>query len=233
MAPDPARRPGWKPALILTAFAALCALLLQIVQQYTAPRIAAGQLAERQLQLQAVLQDLAHDNLPAADCTLFRDADAFADTDSHRVYRVRQQDQARALIYEAVAHDGYSGDIHLLIGLDMNNRVTGVRVTAHRETPGLGDKIERNKSPWIDSFSNRIWHESERARWAVKKDGGEFDAFTGATITPRAVIASVQRIARLHSQRAAELFAAAANCQTDAALPDAKRAMPAEKQATP
>ncbi len=217
MVADPARRSGWKPALILTAFAALCAVLLSVVQQYAAPRITAGQLAERQQQLQAVLQGIAHDNLPAGDCTLISDADAYADTEQHRVYRVRLQNQPQALIYQAVAHDGYSGDIHLLIGIDMHNRVTGVRVTAHKETPGLGDKIERSKSPWIDSFRDRIWRDGEQSRWAVKKDGGEFDAFTGATVTPRAVIAGVQRIARLHQARAAELFAATSNCQTEAA----------------
>ncbi|HET8791735.1 MAG TPA: RnfABCDGE type electron transport complex subunit G, partial [Modicisalibacter sp.] len=87
----------------------------------------------------------------------------------------------------------YSGDISLLVGIDANGELTGVRVLSHRETPGLGDKIEVRKSDWITQFAGLSLGNPPIEQWAVKKDGGVFDAFTGATITPRAVIGAIKR----------------------------------------
>ncbi len=93
---------------------------------------------------------------------------------------------------EAIAPDGYGGDIHLLVGIDVNGTVTGVRVTSHRETPGLGDYIDRNKSPWIEQFVGKSLTTPAAKHWKVVKDGGRFDARAGATITPRAVVKAVK-----------------------------------------
>lgn len=92
-----------------------------------------------------------------------------------------------------VAPDGYSGNINLLVGIDMSGAILGVRVTSHRETPGLGDQIELKKSDWIKSFNGRTLGSPPHSEWNVKKNGGEFDQFTGATITPRAVVKAVQK----------------------------------------
>ncbi|HBQ6636558.1 electron transport complex subunit RsxG, partial [Klebsiella pneumoniae] len=97
------------------------------------------------------------------------------------------------------APDGYSGAIQLLVAADFSGTVLGTRVTEHHETPGLGDKIELRLSDWITHFAGKVIHGQGDSHWAVKKDGGDFDQFTGATITPRAVVNAVKR-AGLYAQ---------------------------------
>lgn len=117
----------------------------------------------------------------------------------HRVYIAEKNGTPVAAVMEATAPDGYSGAIQLLVGVDFNGTVLGTRVTEHHETPGLGDKIERRFSDWITHFSGKSIQGANDSRWAVKKDGGDFDQFTGATITPRAVVNAVKR-AGLYAQ---------------------------------
>jgi electron transport complex, RnfABCDGE type, G subunit len=112
---------------------------------------------------------------------------------NHKVYIARQNDEPVAAVMEATAPDGYSGAIQLLVGADFSGTVLGSRVTQHHETPGLGDKIELRHSDWITRFAGKIIHGANDPHWAVKKDGGDFDQFTGATITPRAVVNAVKR----------------------------------------
>ena len=100
--------------------------------------------------------------------------------------------QPAGIVLEAVAPEGYSGDIGLLIGIDASGLLTGVRVTQHKETPGLGDYIQLSKSPWILQFDGKSYHPDQDSLWKVKKDGGEFDSRAGATITPRAIVKSVR-----------------------------------------
>jgi electron transport complex protein RnfG len=107
-------------------------------------------------------------------------------------YRARRNNEVTGIILPATARDGYSGDIRLLVGIDRGGAVAGVRVLSHRETPGLGDKIELKKSDWVLSFDHKTLADPAPDRWAVIKDGGDFDAFTGATVTPRAVVAAVK-----------------------------------------
>jgi electron transport complex protein RnfG len=105
----------------------------------------------------------------------------------------REDEKILAIIVPGIAADGYSGDIKLITGIYMDGTVAGVRVLSHSETPGLGDKIELRKSSWINSFKGTSLNDPKPARWSVKKDGGDFDQFTGATITPRAVVTHVKR----------------------------------------
>ncbi|MEX3019587.1 electron transport complex subunit RsxG [Kluyvera sp. STS39-E] len=111
----------------------------------------------------------------------------------HKVYIAKMDDKPVAAVLEATAPDGYSGAIQLLVGADFNGTVLGTRVTEHHETPGLGDKIELRLSNWITFFSGKKISGASDSQWAVKKDGGQFDQFTGATITPRAVVNAVKR----------------------------------------
>ncbi|HIE5254938.1 TPA: electron transport complex subunit RsxG, partial [Serratia marcescens] len=113
----------------------------------------------------------------------------------HRLYLARKNGQPTAAALETTAPDGYSGAIKLLVGADFNGTVLGTRVIEHHETPGLGDKIELRISDWISFFSGKKIEGPDDKRWAVKKDGGMFDQFTGATITPRAVVNAVRRTA--------------------------------------
>jgi len=105
----------------------------------------------------------------------------------------RRDGEAIALLLPVRVPDGYSGDIHLVVGVDRDARVTGVRVLEHRETPGLGDAIEVRRSDWIEDFRGRALGDPPRARWTVRSEGGAFDGFTGATITPRAITRAVAR----------------------------------------
>src|SRR5690606_24060195 len=106
----------------------------------------------------------------------------------------------------AVAPDGYSGAMRMLVGVNRDGTLAGVRVLTHRETPGLGDKVDLSKSDWILGFNGRSLGNPEPDRWGVKKDGGEFDQFTGATITPRAVTAQVKRVLQQVEQSRTLLF---------------------------
>jgi len=114
-------------------------------------------------------------------------------------WRVQQGSEA-ATILPVVTRQGYNGDIHLLVAINQSGQLTGVRVTHHQETPGLGDDIERSRSAWITSFNGLSLESLPPSGWAVSKEGGEFDSFTGATITPRAVINAVYEALRYYQR---------------------------------
>ncbi|HFR4130290.1 electron transport complex subunit RsxG [Raoultella ornithinolytica] len=117
----------------------------------------------------------------------------------HKIWIAKNNDAPVGVVMEATAPDGYSGAIQLLVAADFKGTVLGIRVTEHHETPGLGDKIELRLSDWITHFAGKVIHGSGDSHFAVKKDGGDFDQFTGATITPRAVVNAVKR-AGLYAQ---------------------------------
>lgn len=139
----------------------------------------------------------------------FADNDLLADTATVdgdggplKVHRARKDGRVVGVIYQ-VTGKGYAGPIRIVMGVDRDGRVLGVRVTRHTETPGLGDKIEAHRDPWVHRFAGRSLGDPEPARWAVKKDGGDFDQFAGATITPRAVVGAVKGgLQRFAAQRA-------------------------------
>jgi len=105
-----------------------------------------------------------------------------------------------------VAPDGYSGDIKLIVGINLDGTIAGVRALSHKETPGLGDKVDLRKSNWILNFNGRSLLQPSIEQWAVKKDGGTFDQFTGATITPRAVVKSVKKALLFFQQQRDVIF---------------------------
>ena len=121
-------------------------------------------------------------------------------------YHVRQGNKVIGVILPATARDGYSGDIRALIGVRLDGSVEGVRVVAHRETPGLGDKVDLRKSDWILDFNERSLTNPVLSGWNVEKEGGVFDQFTGATVTPRAVILATRRALEYATLNAATLF---------------------------
>lgn len=124
------------------------------------------------------------------------------------VHRGRLRGRDAALVLTVVAPDGYSGAIVLLMAVDREGRVLGVRVTRHGETPGLGDDIEAGRSDWITRFTGRALGDPEPSRWAVRKDGGDFDQFAGATVTPRAVVGAVKRCLELIARHGDALYGA-------------------------
>ncbi len=139
---------------------------------------------QRELLLQVIPQDYFNNNL-LESAVIPQDKNLLG---IQKIYFAKKDGNVSAYAYETTAPDGYSGDIRLLVGLDPKGEVLGVRVIEHHETPGLGDKIELRISNWILGFTNQPINEHNLSEWAVKKDGGKFDQFSGATITPRAVV---------------------------------------------
>jgi Na+-translocating ferredoxin:NAD+ oxidoreductase subunit G len=123
-----------------------------------------------------------------------------------KIYVARSKGAVVAVILPATAPDGYTGDIDLIIGVNADGTIAGVRTLTHKETPGLGDKVDLKKSDWILGFNGKSLQEPAPELWAVKKDKGVFDQFTGATITPRAVTAAVKRSLEYFDNNRAELL---------------------------
>ncbi|MFC2553183.1 MAG: electron transport complex subunit RsxG [Rodentibacter sp.] len=146
---------------------------------------------QRELLLQVIPQNY-FDNNPAETVAIPQDERLQG---IQKIYLAKKNGQISAYAYETTAPDGYSGNIRLLVGLTPQGEVLGVRVIEHHETPGLGDKIELRISDWILSFNNQPINNDNLSEWAVKKDGGKFDQFSGATITPRAIVNQVKRSA--------------------------------------
>ena len=122
------------------------------------------------------------------------------------VYRAKKNNQVIAVIIEAIAPDGYSGEIKTLVGIDQEDKILGVRVITHKETPGLGDYIAIDKSQWSKNFNLKYLDKVSEKQWAVKKDGGDFDYISGATITPRAVIKSTYKCLLYSKENKKRLF---------------------------
>lgn len=176
-------REQWHIVISLVLVAVVATLLLGITHSFTSEPIARARKASLHRALQQVLPPHAND--PQKDAVRVG-----GEQQAVKVFPARDADgNVVGLAWEVVAPDGYSGSIRILVGVMPDGRIYAIKVTDHRETPGLGDGIVRNQR-WINSFSGRTL---ERTRWAVKKDGGDFDQFTGATITPRAVVRAVHQ----------------------------------------
>jgi electron transport complex protein RnfG len=179
-------------ALTLAVVGALGLGGLLALRALTAERIAEQQ-RESTLRALAVLLPADFDNDPQADRIDVVAPAWLGSEDALTVRRARQGGRVQALLLEAVAPDGYNGDIRLLVGVDAEGRVIGVRVVEHHETPGLGDPIEIERGPWITGFDGRSLRDPTENAWRVRRDGGAFDQLAGATITPRAVVGAVRR----------------------------------------
>jgi len=183
---------AWRNALTLGLVAMVGTGLLAGVNQLTRQRVESQERHAALVQLGQLLPSSRYDNALQDDSYSFRDTVWFPSGQAITVYRARMGSEPIAAIFRLAATDGYNGDINLLIGINLDGSLTGVRVLSHKETPGLGDPIETAKSNWILTFSGRSLSNPEKDGWAVKIDGGEFDQFTGATITPRAVVKAVR-----------------------------------------
>lgn len=199
------RRSMLRNSLVLGLFAIVTVGLVAFTQQSTAERIAQ---AERQARIDALAQILpagSYDNDLLESQHELRHA--LLGPRPVTAWIATREGQPAAVILQATAPDGYSGAIQLLIGVHSDGRLSGVRVIGHRETPGLGDKIELAKSRWILGFDGKSLQQPGESGWAVKKDGGQFDQFAGATITPRAVVKAVHQALQYFDAHRDELFA--------------------------
>lgn len=179
-------------AKVLAMFAVACTAIVGIVNYLTKDTIARQE--EQQL-LDTLHQVIAPERLNNdlyQDCQFITDNDLLGSNNPQTAYVARMDNIPVAVAITSIAPDGYNGNINLLVAINIDGTLSGVRVLKHKETPGLGDKIETRKADWVYSFDGKFIDGEKDLRWAVKKDGGMFDQFTGATITPRAVVKAVQ-----------------------------------------
>jgi electron transport complex protein RnfG len=189
----PAIRETISTALTLLVFSVVGAGLLSGAYTVTQPAIEASEQAKKLALVAQVLPPGSFDNDLIGDArTLPVDA-LLGLKRPGLAYVARKGGKATAVVLEAAAPDGYAGEIRLLVGIHGDGRISGVRVTAHRETPGLGDYIDIAKSRWITQFDGRSLADTPAAQWKVRKDGGRFDSLAGATITPRAVVKAIHK----------------------------------------
>ncbi len=195
-----------KNSLVLALFAAVTVAVVAITQQSTESRIAEAERAAQMRTLGEILPAHSYDSA-LLDNVVYLNEPLLGHRADTPAYLATIKGQAAAIILQANAPDGYSGTISLLIGIMADGTLSGVRVIHHKETPGLGDRIELAKSSWIKSFDGKSLINPNERGWAVKKDQGDFDQFAGATITPRAVVTAVHKALQYFDQHHVELFA--------------------------
>lgn len=172
---------------ILGAFCLGFGVVLAATDLVTAEPIAARAMEDKQNSLTQVIPVAIHDNNPVMDTVALKDHEGKEVT----VYRATKGGKVTGLAYEIVG-TGYAGEVKLMLGVDAEGKVLGVRALAHKETPGLGDKIDVAKTDWITRFTGLSLDNPTKDKWKVKKDGGQFDQFSGATITPRGVVGAIR-----------------------------------------
>ncbi len=228
--------PSLKAALALGGIALAAVALLAFTERATRARIAEARAAAEQRALTIVLPAGRYDNAPLAD-RIEVEAPRWLGSDRPlQVWRARLAGQPAALVFEAEAADGYAGSIRLRIGVEADGRISGVRVTEHRETPGLGDAIEAGRSDWITRFDGRALGDPAADAWKVRRDGGAFDQFAGATLTPRAVVGAVRRALQYAELHGEALYAAPVGARlahADGPPADSPRPAPAASIPTP
>lgn len=197
-------------SLILGAFAIFTAGLIAFIQQATGERIAMESERMQMRALNEIVPNEQHDNDLLQDSFPVTDQRLLGLPSPGTGWRARKDGQVVAVILPAVTMNGYSGRIDLLVGIRASGELAGVRVVDHRETPGLGDKFEPAKGDWIFSFDGKSLSVPASRGWAVRKDGGDFDQFVGATITPRAVVQAVYNALQYFEQHREELLELAA-----------------------
>lgn len=202
----PAWRRAFAGAALLGLFAATGAAILAVTEHLTRERIAEQRQAYELENLQAVVDAGAYDNDLLADVVTVRDRELLGTDAPVAVHRARRNGRPVAIVLLPVAPDGYSGPVRLMVGIRADGTLSGVRVIAHRETPGLGDAIEIGKSDWIRQFTGRSLGEPEQ--WQVRRDGGEVDQLSGATVTSRAVVEAVRNALLYFDAHREQLFAA-------------------------
>lgn len=191
---------------VLAGFALLAAILLGLADLATRGVIAQRLQEDLQASLEQVVPAELHDNNLLADSRLLDSAAAGLGQAQTEVYLATKHGEVSAVCFKFVAPDGYAGPISLVMGIGRDGEILGVRVVAHIETPGLGDKIEISKSKWVLSFDGKSLNNLSVEQWAVKKDGGAFDQFSGATITPRKVVQAIRRGLLFYQAHQAELL---------------------------
>lgn len=181
-----------KGGVTLAAMAAICTLLVAATYQLTADRIAANERAWLERSLEPALSGVFFEGSVTESKLIIPPPHDLPGNDTAIVYRVFAEEAPVAALFAVTARDGYAGPIRVLVGVGIDGTVTGVRIAEHRETPGLGDRIDQSRSDWVYQFDGRSLGNPVEANWLLEVDGGEFDQLTGASVTPRAVIKAIR-----------------------------------------
>ena len=179
-------------ALTLTVIAAVCTALVAFTFVYTEERIAANEQAWLEQSLQPALSGLFYDSGVTESMITIPPPHDLPGSGAAIIYRVYAEQVPVAALFVVSARDGYSGPIRLLVGVEIDGSISGVHVLEHRETPGLGDRVESGKSDWVQQFDGRSLTNPAPAGWKIKRDGGQFDQLTGASVTPRAIVKAIR-----------------------------------------
>jgi electron transport complex protein RnfG len=182
-----------KNGMMLALFACVTTGVVAITHGLTQQTIAEQKKIQLVKILNQVIPEQEHDNDLAKACIKIQ-LPYLQSTDSLHAYIAKQEQRITGIAIETIAPDGYNGKIKLLVGIDTTGTITGTRILSHQETPGLGDKIDLRVTDWILGFTGKQLSAENESGWAVRKDGGHFDQFTGATITPRAVVKAVKNV---------------------------------------
>lgn len=195
-----------RTGITLAMIAAVCTALVAATYQSTRDRIAANEKALLEQSLQPALAGLFYDSGVTESRLVIDPPHDLPGRDPAIIYRVFAEGEPAAALFVVTAREGFAGPIRILVGVDIDGTVTGLRILEHRETPGLGDKIEAARSDWVFQFDGRGLGNPDVARWAIEVDGGEFDQLTGASVTPRAVVKAVRDTLVYFSARRDEIF---------------------------
>ena len=194
-------------SILLALFAACTTALIAGTQLLTKSDIAEQKRQAEEKALLQVVPRSRHDNSMLDDTIPVGPQDVrLGLREEKQIYVAREKGEVIAVIIPATARDGYTGDIELIVGVNRDGTIAGVRALAQRETPGLGDKVDLKKSDWMLGFNGRSLTNPKLAGWAVKKDNGVFDEFTGATITPRAVVTAIRKVLQFAQANRDTLF---------------------------
>lgn len=200
----------FKSGATLAVIAAICTSLVAATYHLTKDRIAANDKALLEQSLQPALSDIFYEGGVSESRLVIAPPHELPGSEAALIYRVYAADKPVAALFVVTARDGFSGPIRILLGVDYGGVVTGLRILRHKETPGLGDKIEPSRSDWVHQFAGRSLTDPLPDGWAIRRDDGEFDQLTGASVTPRAVIKAMRDTLLYFDAHRDEIFAAAA-----------------------
>ena len=199
-----------KGGLTLATIGAVCAALVAMTYLLTHDRIAANEQAWLEKSLEPALAGLFFDGSVSESMRVIRAPHDLPGPDNVIIYRLFAEEKPVAALFAVTARDGYAGSIRVLVGIEYDGTVTGVRILEHRETPGLGDRIVSSRSDWVLQFDGHSLGNPSADGWAIRRDGGQFDQLTGASVTPRAVISVVKETLIYFDAHREEIFAAPA-----------------------
>lgn len=197
-----------KSGVTLAAIAAICTALVATTYHLTVDRIAANDKALLEQSLHPALSDIFYDSGVSESLLVVHPPHDLPGTEDALIYRVYANEEPVAALFVVTARDGFSGPIRILLGVDIEGIVTGIRILQHRETPGLGDKIVASRSDWVHQFAGRSIGDPAITEWAIRRDGGQFDQLTGASVTPRAVTKAMRDTLVYFETHKDEIFAA-------------------------